>query len=453
MSCSSPRRRLHRLPALFLTLTLALPAGPVYALPARDRVPALPAPSPLAMEAGPAKAYLACRNELASLGLDLPQIRTLWGRMGDDLLPALESGKLSPEELPYLSLPYFRADKLERCLALVQANPELTPEEAAVSVNMGLDQDFYTGVEELPAPADPQVLVNKYRALPADYIPDLTRLDPAYGAGSLTPEAALAFVQMADAARADGISLRSVSAYRSYATQDALYRRYVAQSGQELADTFSARPGHSEHQTGLALDINTASIRDHFEDTEEFAWLQANCAQYGFLLRYPEGRENITGYRFEPWHYRYVGEEIAQTCMEQGLTYEEYTAQLPVAVDNQLPALSYGGETLTVDGLMLEEVPYLSARDLALQLGWSADRTDFLLSLTTESRTLTLRPGRSFFRDGVPQRLANPALELDGNLYLSLSDLCAALGLELEPTDEGLMLGQPLIPLPGIPFL
>ena len=94
-------------------------------------------------------------------------------------------------------------------------------------------------------------------------------------------------------------------------------------------DTFSARPGHSEHQTGLALDINVASSSAHFENTPAFAWLKEHCAQYGFILRYDQGKEDITGYRFEPWHYRYVGVETAQAVMEQGLAYEEYLALQP----------------------------------------------------------------------------------------------------------------------------
>ena len=93
--------------------------------------------------------------------------------------------------------------------------------------------------------------------------------------------------------------------------------------------SYSARAGHSEHQTGLALDINTASTQAHFENTRAYAWLQTHCAQYGFLLRYPKGKEAVTGYRFEPWHYRYVGAEIAGACMSQGITYEEYLAALP----------------------------------------------------------------------------------------------------------------------------
>ena len=136
--------------------------------------------------------------------------------------------------------------------------------------------------------------------------------------------AAAAFRAMADAAKADGISLRSVSAYRSYETQTGLYNRYVSIDGKANAERYSARPGYSEHQTGLALDINTASISAHFENTVEYAWLQENCAKFGFMLRYPQDKESITGYRYEPWHYRYVGVETAQALRESGQCLEEY---------------------------------------------------------------------------------------------------------------------------------
>ena len=117
-----------------------------------------------------------------------------------------------------------------------------------------------------------------------------------------------------------------MSAYRSFQTQRSVYNRYLYYNSQAVVDTFSARPGSSEHQTGLALDINTANVQAHFETTPAYDWLQKHCAEYGFMLRYLQGKEDITGYRFEPWHYRYVGTEIAKTCMERGITYEEYLA-------------------------------------------------------------------------------------------------------------------------------
>ena len=163
----------------------------------------------------------------------------------------------------------------------------------------------------------------------ADYVPELESVGAGYGSGSLRPQAAAAFRAMADAARADGISLRSVSAYRSYARQESTYNRWLSQDSQASVDTYSARPGASEHQTGLALDINVASLKAHFEDTPAYAWLAEHCAEYGFILRYPQGKEHITGYQFEPWHYRYVGVEVAQVCMDRGLTLEEYFALRP----------------------------------------------------------------------------------------------------------------------------
>lgn len=112
------------------------------------------------------------------------------------------------------------------------------------------------------------------------------------------------------------------SGFRSYTVQKNLYNSYVRRDGAENADRYSARPGHSEHQTGLAFDINYAD--DRFKGTPEASWLAENAYKYGFILRYPEGKEPITGYMFEPWHYRYVGVENAAKIYASGLTLEEY---------------------------------------------------------------------------------------------------------------------------------
>ena len=127
---------------------------------------------------------------------------------------------------------------------------------------------------------------------------------------------------MAAAAQAEGLNLFVVSGYRSYDYQSTLYDSYVAQYGQEAADRFSARPGHSEHQTGLAFDVNT--IDDSFADTPEYEWLKEHCVEYGFIIRYPDGKESVTGYKFEPWHIRYLGKDTAKAVDDTGLTLEEY---------------------------------------------------------------------------------------------------------------------------------
>ena len=155
------------------------------------------------------------------------------------------------------------------------------------------------------------LIANKTYALPADYAP-----------GGLTWECQNALDALCAGAAADGLSIYPISTYRSYEYQAGLYNRYVERDGQAEADRYSARPGHSEHQTGLAIDVN--SLAYSFAEKPEGIWLAAHCAEYGFILRYPEGKEEITGYRYEPWHIRYLGRETAQAVTASGLTLEEY---------------------------------------------------------------------------------------------------------------------------------
>ena len=141
--------------------------------------------------------------------------------------------------------------------------------------------------------------------------------------GALTDECAAAFDEMAAAAASEGIYLRVQSGYRSYSTQEGLYTRYCDSDGQDAADRYSARPGHSEHETGLAIDVN--SVTNAFKDTPEGIWLAAHCPEYGFILRYPEGKEAQTGYIYEPWHIRYLGDRsLAREITDSGLCLEEY---------------------------------------------------------------------------------------------------------------------------------
>ncbi len=131
-----------------------------------------------------------------------------------------------------------------------------------------------------------------------------------------------AFAEMKEDAAEEGLNLYIGSSYRDYAYQVQIYHNYSELYGSDQADTFSARPGYSEHQSGLVIDCNT--IDDAFGETEEAAWLAEHCAEYGFIVRYPEGKEDITGYKYEPWHIRYVGTEIATEINALGLSLEEY---------------------------------------------------------------------------------------------------------------------------------
>lgn len=161
------------------------------------------------------------------------------------------------------------------------------------------------------------LLANKQYPLPEDYAPGESE------------EAREAFDELAASAVTSGINLQAFSTYRSYDYQVTLYNRYVERDGQEAADRYSARPGYSEHQTGLAFDIGEVNHEKHwasnsFGDTEAAKWLAANAHQYGFILRYPEGKEDKTGYMHESWHYRYVGKDKAEQIFKRNITLEEY---------------------------------------------------------------------------------------------------------------------------------
>lgn len=439
-------RRLSRALALMLVIGLCLSPAVVDALQGSqaDITAAVPAPSPLTKSAAPAAAYHERSALLAGFSLSREQQHTLISRMDSSLEARLKADSVTAEQLAYCALPSYRDDYSARYQRYAAKYPYFSPAQVVAHVNMELDVTFYYQPDPVADPDSTTVLVNKHYALSPDYAPQVEVLGPGYGVGSLRSEAAQAFRAMADAALADGLTLRSVSAYRSYRTQELLYARYLAQNTQDVVDDFSARPGHSEHQTGLALDINVARSSAHFENSAEYAWLLENCARFGFILRYPQGKESITGYRFEPWHYRYVGTEIASVCMERELTYEEYVATLPAGSANALPSLSFNGQFLRLEQppVYLEDSHYLSAEALAHALGFTASEMidSSALTLYKGSKRLILTPGIRYQCDDWVCSLTSSALELNGSLYLTLEDLCTVLELDMHTTDFGLEL-------------
>lgn len=157
------------------------------------------------------------------------------------------------------------------------------------------------------------LIVNKTYSLPSSYNPN-----------GLLNDFQIAFSKMSQDALNQGINLFIVSGFRSYYRQSVIYNNYVNKEGMLLADTYSARAGHSEHQSGLAADIN--SLDRSFINTKEGQWLNNNCYKYGFIIRYPDGKDSITGYMYEPWHIRYVGASLAKVLYNNGnwITLEEY---------------------------------------------------------------------------------------------------------------------------------
>ncbi len=227
-------------------------------------------------------------------------------------------------------LDYFKMDYLDRYIAYSEKNPTLSKKDVVIRVNIGLDQEYYTNTKQSPYLNQNYILSNKYTSL-GEYVPEnLEEVSASCSSGTrlLVHEARVAFENMCNKAKSDGYTIQVMSAYRSYQYQVGLYQRYVDRDGVKEADTYSARPGFSEHQTGLVADIDNGSIAyTSFHKAKEYSWMKENAYKYGFIERYPEGKENITGYTYESWHYRYVGVDIATYIHEHNITFDEYYVQ------------------------------------------------------------------------------------------------------------------------------
>lgn len=168
------------------------------------------------------------------------------------------------------------------------------------------------------------VVVNKKHRLPSDYVPSLVSV----AGGQMRPEAATAMQNLLNDASAAGAPMNIISSYRSYQTQVSTYQYWVDTQGQAQADRESARPGHSEHQTGLTADMGnpdgSCRLLACFGDGVAGQWLSANAHKYGFIIRYEDGKENLTGYIYEPWHLRYLGVDVATAVKNSGLTLDQY---------------------------------------------------------------------------------------------------------------------------------
>lgn len=250
----------------------------------------------------------------------------------------------SPEVIKLMRTDYYIHGRLDRYLAFSAKSGELIvgggdslsgaiigdARKIVEAVNANRDYDYHTHVQPANLDNGYSILVNKYYELSADYEPNnLVAMDPIYGGAGrfLEQKTYMAYQTMYEEAAAAGLELWVNSAYRSFETQAELYDSYSVAYGKAEADLMSAWPGFSEHQTGLAVDIvNGSATFGSFETTAEFAWLKDNAHRFGFILRYQEGWEDLTGYMYEPWHYRYVGPEIATFIYEKQITLEEYYA-------------------------------------------------------------------------------------------------------------------------------
>ena len=225
-------------------------------------------------------------------------------------------------------LPYYKNNNIKRYQDYHKLNSNLSVSDVVTRVNLNLDLPYYTNTKEAKYLNTFYTLVNKYNYLRDDFVPNnLVEMTTPYSKEGiyLVEEARDNFYKLVDKAKEEGLTIRAISAYRGYTYQKRLYDKYVEADGVNKADTYSARPGFSDHQTGLAIDIdNTISSFENFTNTKEYQWMLDNSYKYGFILRYPSGKESITTYQFESWHYRYVGLKLAKKIKASNLTFDEY---------------------------------------------------------------------------------------------------------------------------------
>ncbi len=238
--------------------------------------------------------------------------------------------KYTEQMIEILYEEYYLTRNQARYFALVSSTEqELEPKQVVALVNANRDREYYSETEAANLNNGDLLLVNKYYYLDHDFTVDLVEQSASYGSigERMERETYAAFEEMFAAAQAAGYQLYVTSGYRGYEEQEEVFASYLAEGDEEHALKYAAKPGYSEHQTGRAIDVFTpGETTSSFASSPVAAWLAEHAYEYGFILRYPEGKEDLTGYSYEPWHYRYVGREAAQEIFQRGVTLEEYVA-------------------------------------------------------------------------------------------------------------------------------
>lgn len=238
--------------------------------------------------------------------------------------------KLEQLDNIHKKIKYFNEANIDRYIDYKNKNSKLSIKQVIKNVNMNLDLEHYEDKFKATNLNSTKILVNKHYYLEKEYVPEnLEEINIQFALKDmkLVNVAKEAFEEMAKAASKENLKIIAMSTYRDYNYQEKLYNQYVKQDGIEAADLYSGRAGFSEHQTGLAVDVyNIKESYTNFHETKEFIWMQEHAKDYGFILRYPEGKEKETGYQYESWHYRYVGKEIAKYITDNNISYEEYYA-------------------------------------------------------------------------------------------------------------------------------
>ncbi len=267
--------------------------------------------------------------KLSELGYNGDKLEYLL-KQDDDIKDFVLNHEYDELIIDFLKQKYFIKDNLDEYLNYYDKNSDKSIDLVVSIVNVNANNDFYDNDSATNVDDGILMLVNKYHYLPENYDPkDIVNIKNwyCYGENQIKDEVYQKFIEMYNDASKNNLKLIISSGYRTYDEQKETYDSYVDRYGVKKADGLAARPGYSEHETGLTLDITTGkATKDTFEDTDEFKWLKENSYKYGFILRYPKDKENITGYDYEPWHYRYVGIETSTKIHELDITFDEYYA-------------------------------------------------------------------------------------------------------------------------------
>lgn len=224
----------------------------------------------------------------------------------------------------FIEFSNFDINNAKRYLSYSFKNSSYKNQDIVTRVNLSLDKPYYTDTKKVEDDSYIYALVNKYNYVSTSYVP--SNLKPLFNISSLkmVDVAADAYKEFVEGAKKDGITFIGTTAYRSAAWQKQLYDSYVNKDGVEKADTYSARPGYSEHQLGYSVDLNDPNYKEKRISPSDYEWIKNNAYKYGFIIRFPGGKEDITGYQEENWHLRYVGKDVAKEIHDLDITFDEY---------------------------------------------------------------------------------------------------------------------------------
>ncbi|MDD2409665.1 MAG: M15 family metallopeptidase [Bacilli bacterium] len=268
--------------------------------------------------------------KLLQINYSLNEIKIIEEEFNDKQIDTLLTKEYNPNLTKIISDKYFIYNNLNRYLNYYNENKDIDLNKVISLINVNRDNAFYEKPIKTNYKDEKLMLVNKYYYLDKDYEPEniiTTTGTYSYANNSLNEETYNAYQELYNAAKIDGHTILIVSSYRNFEYQEELWNERKELYGTRKADEYAARAGHSEHQTGYAVDVaDFYDVNDKFGDTESYIWMKENAHKYGFILRYPKDKEDITGYSYEPWHYRYVGKEIANKIYQENITFDEYYA-------------------------------------------------------------------------------------------------------------------------------